>query len=54
MCSLIANGASAEGIAQRLGISTHTAVAHRRWIYEKLDMHTRSEHLSKLLAVPVS
>jgi DNA-binding CsgD family transcriptional regulator len=54
VCSLMASGASAEGIARRLGISTHTAVAHGRWIYEKLDVHSRTKLLSKLLAVPVS
>jgi DNA-binding CsgD family transcriptional regulator len=52
-CLLMANGASFEAIARRLGISTHTAVAHGRWIYEKLNVHTRTELLSRLLAVPV-
>ena len=49
---LMANGASMENIALRLGISTHTAVAHGRWIYERLNVHTRTELLSKLLTVP--
>src|SRR5262249_28345394 len=53
VCALMANGASVENIARRLGISTHTAVAHSRWIYDKLNVHTRTELLSKLLAVPV-
>ena len=52
VCSLMANGASVENIARRLGISTHTAVAHGRWIYERLNVHTRTELLSKLLTVP--
>lgn len=53
VCLLMANGASTESIARRLGISTHTAVAHSRWVYERLNVHTRTELLSKLLAVPV-
>ena len=53
VCSLMANGASVGDIAKRLGISMHTAVAHSRWIYDKLNVHTRTELLSKLLAVPV-
>jgi DNA-binding CsgD family transcriptional regulator len=53
VCFLMANGASMENIALRLGISTHTAVAHGRWIYERQNVHTRTELLNKLLAVPV-
>jgi DNA-binding CsgD family transcriptional regulator len=50
---LMANGSSMENIALRLGISAHTAVAHGRWIYERLNVHTRTELLNRLLAVPV-
>ena len=50
VCLLMANGASIEKIAERLGISKHTAIAHGPWIYNKLDVHNRSELVSKLLS----
>ncbi len=31
-------------------ISKHTAIAHGRWIYNKLDVHNRAELVSKLLS----
>ena len=37
-------------IAERLSISRHTAIAHGRWIYTRLDVHNRSELVSRLLA----
>ena len=46
----LASGASHEGIAERLGISRNTAIAHGRWIYNKLDVHNRAELVNKLLA----
>jgi DNA-binding CsgD family transcriptional regulator len=46
----LATGASHEGIAERLGISRNTAIAHGRWIYNKLDVHNRAELVGKLLA----
>ena len=49
VCVLIAGGASNEAIAERLGISRHTAKEHGRWIYNKLDVHNRTELVSKLL-----
>lgn len=50
VCVLIATGASNEKIAERLGISKHTANEHGRWIYNKLDVHNRAELLSKILS----
>ena len=50
ICILMATGASNDTIAQELGISKHTAIAHGRWIYNKLDVHNRSELVSKLLS----
>jgi DNA-binding CsgD family transcriptional regulator len=51
VCVLIATGASIETIAERLGISRHTANEHGKWIYHKVDVHTRAELVSKLLTV---
>ena len=47
---LLANGDSNARIADRLGISTNTAISHGRWIYNKLDVHNRAELVTKLLA----
>jgi DNA-binding CsgD family transcriptional regulator len=52
VCFLLANGVGYENIAERLGISKHTAIAHSRWIYNKLDVHNRAELFSKLLRDP--
>lgn len=49
VCVLLANGHSNDAIADRLGISRHTAVAHGRGIYEKLGVHNRAELVSKVL-----
>jgi DNA-binding CsgD family transcriptional regulator len=49
MCVLMASGISNDAIAERLGISRHTAIAHGRWIYNKLDVHNRAELVNKLL-----
>jgi DNA-binding CsgD family transcriptional regulator len=51
VCVLMAQGASTETVAKRLGISRHTANQHGRWIYNKLDVHSRTELMSKLLTV---
>jgi DNA-binding CsgD family transcriptional regulator len=51
VCVLMATGVSNEVIAERLGISRHTAVAHGRWIYDKLDVHNRTELVNRLLSV---
>lgn len=51
VCFMIANGSTNDEIADRLGISKHTVVAHGRWIYNELDVHSRAELVSKLLAV---
>jgi DNA-binding CsgD family transcriptional regulator len=50
VCLLMAMGSSYDQIAQRLGISKHTAIAHGRWIYDKLDVHNRAELVSRLLS----
>jgi DNA-binding CsgD family transcriptional regulator len=50
VCFLLASGASNETVAQALGISRHTAIAHGRWIYNKLDVHNKAELVNKLLA----
>jgi DNA-binding CsgD family transcriptional regulator len=49
VCVLLAGGVSFEAIADRLGISRHTAIAHGRAIYGKLEVHSRTELLSRLL-----
>jgi DNA-binding CsgD family transcriptional regulator len=51
VCLLMANGHSNEAIATRLGIARHTAIAHGRWIYDKLDVHNRTELVNKILAL---
>jgi DNA-binding CsgD family transcriptional regulator len=50
VCVLMASGASNESIAGQLGISKHTAIAHGRWIYHKLDVHSRAELVATLLS----
>jgi DNA-binding CsgD family transcriptional regulator len=50
VCVLLATGASNEAIAERLGISRHTANEHGRWIYNKLDVHNRAELVNRLLS----
>lgn len=52
VCRLMADGNDYERIAERLCISKHTAIAHGRWIYNKLDVHNRTELLNKLLHDP--
>lgn len=49
VCVLMASGASNEAIAERLGISPHTANEHGRWIFNKLDVHSRAELMRKVL-----
>jgi DNA-binding NarL/FixJ family response regulator len=43
VCLLLAMGFSHSRIAQELGISKHTVIAHSRWIYDKLDVHNRTD-----------
>jgi DNA-binding CsgD family transcriptional regulator len=50
VCVLMATGYSHEKIAERLGISKHTANQHGRWIYQKLDVHNRAELVGKILS----
>jgi DNA-binding CsgD family transcriptional regulator len=51
VCLLMASGYSNVGIAAQLGIAKYTAIAHGRWVYDKLDVHNRSELVNKLLAL---
>lgn len=50
VCLLMASGLSYSEIAERLDISPHTAVAHSRWIYDKLEVSSRTELVDKLLS----
>jgi DNA-binding CsgD family transcriptional regulator len=50
ICLLMANGLSCEQIAERLGISGHTAREHARWVYHRLEVHNRTELVSLLLS----
>jgi len=50
VCFLLAIGETSDRVAEKLGISTHTAITHARAIYEKLDVHTRAELVNRLLA----
>ena len=49
ICFMLASGTDYESIADRLGISKHTAIAHGRSIYNRLDVHNRSQLCDKLL-----
>lgn len=51
VCVLMARGLSHDKIAERLGISRHTANEHGRWIYQTLNVHNRAELVSKLVSV---
>jgi DNA-binding CsgD family transcriptional regulator len=51
VCLLMANGHSNAAIAARIGIAKHTAITHGRWIYNRLDVHNRTELVNKLLAL---
>jgi DNA-binding CsgD family transcriptional regulator len=46
---MLADGASYGQIAQQLNISTNTANYHVKQIYDRLDVHTRSDLLNKLI-----
>ena len=50
VCMLISRGLDYNKIAEQLGISRHTVIAHSRWIYNKLDVHNRSELVNLLLS----
>lgn len=54
VCVLLANGLSHRAIADRLGISPHTVIAHTRAIYSGLDVRSRSELLNRLLTPEAS
>jgi DNA-binding NarL/FixJ family response regulator len=40
---LVAEGSSNKEVAETLGISVKTAMAHREHLMEKLDVHSRTE-----------
>lgn len=50
VCLLLALGQSRDAVAERLAISPHTAIEHARWIYDKLDVHTRAGLVALLLS----
>jgi DNA-binding CsgD family transcriptional regulator len=50
VCFHMASGLSYNEIAKKLHISPHTAVAHSRWIYDRLGVGSRTELVEKLLA----
>ncbi len=52
VCFHMAQGLSYAEIAEKLHISPHTAVAHSRWIYDKLGVSSRAELIDKLLVSP--
>ncbi|MDE1964948.1 MAG: helix-turn-helix transcriptional regulator [Xanthomonadaceae bacterium] len=47
---LLASGLSHQAIAERLGITRHTVIAHARWIYSKLSIHDSGSLREHLLA----
>lgn len=49
-CLLLVSGYSRPAIAERLGVSQHTAVAHCRNIYAKLNVRNRAELAAKVLS----
>jgi DNA-binding CsgD family transcriptional regulator len=50
VCLLLAQGRDHDTIAKALDISRHTAIAHGRWIYNRLDVHNRTELTNRLLS----
>jgi DNA-binding CsgD family transcriptional regulator len=50
VCLLMASGLSYAAIARRLEIAESTAIDHARHLYDKLDVHNRTELMNKLLA----
>jgi len=49
-CLLLLAGHSRATIAEKLGVSRHTAIAHCRNIYAKLNVHNRAEFAAKVLS----
>ena len=50
ICLMMANGLSYREIAERLGISRHTVIAHSRWIHDNLNVANRAELVNRLLS----
>jgi DNA-binding NarL/FixJ family response regulator len=49
LLALLADGYGYHGAAQEMGVSVNTVRSHVRSIYEKLQVHTKSEAVSKAL-----
>ena len=49
-CLLLLAGHSRPAIAEKLGVSQHTAIAHCRNVYDKLDVRNRAELAAKVLS----
>ena len=49
-CLLLLAGHSRPTIAERLGVSQHTAIAYGRNIYAKLNVRNRAELAAKVLS----
>ncbi len=49
-CLLMLLGHSRATIAEKLGVSRHTAISHCRTIYAKLDVRNRAELVAKVLS----
>jgi DNA-binding CsgD family transcriptional regulator len=50
LCLLLAGGCSLAQVAERLGVSRHTANYHCRQVYSRFDVHNRSELIAKHMA----
>lgn len=48
VCLLLTEGASYQTLAERLGVRPNTVIDHVRKIYDKLDVRSHRELLSKL------
>jgi DNA-binding CsgD family transcriptional regulator len=51
VCLLLLSGHSRPAIAERLGVSQHTAIAHCRNIYGELNVRNRAELAAKVLSM---
>jgi DNA-binding CsgD family transcriptional regulator len=50
ICLLLATGVPNAVIARQMNMSPHTVITHTRRLYEKLDVHNRSDLVAKLTA----
>lgn len=51
VCLLLATDIANADIARQMNMSTHTVVTHTRRLYDKLDVHNRSELVARLTAL---